>query len=119
VEAYFLNKGIRKAEIYTRATGNPGIAFTDNKPVFQAKQNLDAGKFSTSKRLQDLLANLSSKRFSIQLMSAKLPSPILSMVDFFSRNPVTCTSPSCTICSDTFTISVEAVTQSQPNLQLL
>ena len=37
VEAYFLNKGIQKAESYTKTTGNPGIVLTDNKPVFQVK----------------------------------------------------------------------------------
>ena len=119
IEAYFLNKGVQKAEIYTKATGNPGIVLTDNKPVFQAKKNLDAGKFSTSKRLQDLLANLSAKRFSIQLMSAKLPSPILSIVDFASRNPVQCNFPLCTICADCSTTSVGALLPNQPNLQLL
>ena len=88
VEAYFLNKGIEKAEYYTRLTGNDGIALTDCKPVFQAKQKLDRGEFSSSKRLQDLLANISSKHFSLQLLSAKVPSPILKIVDFASRNPV-------------------------------
>ena len=119
IEAYFSNKGIQKAEFYTKATGNPGIVLTDNKPVFQAKKNLDNGKFSASKRLQDLLVNLSAKRFSIQLMSAKLPSPILSMVDFGSRNPVECNLSSCTICTDKSTISVGAILPSQPNIQLL
>ena len=119
VEAYFLNKGIQKAEFYTRSTGNPGIVLTDNKPVFQAKQNLDSGKFSTSKRLQDLLANLSAKRFSVQLMSAKLPSPILAMVDFFSRNPVQCTTPTCTICSDASTVAVGALLPNQPNVKIM
>ena len=116
MKAYFLNKGIQKAESYTKATGNPGIVRTDNKPVFQEKQNLDKGKFSKSKRLQDLLVNLSAKRFSIQLMSAKLPSSILAMVDFSSRNPVQCDVPSCTICKDVSTISVGATNTETPNV---
>ena len=35
---------------------------------------------------------------SVQLMSAELPSPLLTMVDFASRNPVTCKLEDCTIC---------------------
>ena len=100
VEGYFLNKGIEKAEFYVKMSGNPGIALTDCKPVFQAKQKLDQGKFSSSKKLQDLLTNLSAKRFTIQLLSAKLPSSILQMVDFGSRHPVECNVPSCSICKD-------------------
>ena len=33
-------------------------------------------------------------------MSAKIPSPILSYVDFASRNPIECTNPKCTICKE-------------------
>ena len=51
VEAYFLNKGINKAEYYSRVTENPGIVLTDSKPVFQAKDKLDKGQFSSSRRL--------------------------------------------------------------------
>ena len=118
VEAYFLNKGIGKAEFYTRLTGNPGIALTDCQPVFQAKQKLDRGQFSSSKRLQDLLTNLSAKRFSLQLLSAKLPSPLLTMVDFGSRNPVQCLQGSCTICKDTMPAEILAVTVPSPDLAL-
>lgn len=60
VEAYFLHKGIEKAQIKSRLTENPSIALTDSKPLFQAKQKLDRGKFSSSKRLQSLLSNLSA-----------------------------------------------------------
>ena len=109
VEAYFLNKGIKKAEFYTRVTGNPGIVLTDCKPVFQDKQKLDRGQFSSSRRLQDLLTNLSAKRFTLQLLSAKLPSPLLTQVDVASRNPVPCTQSSCTICKDTLPAAILAV----------
>ena len=118
VEAFFLNKGIEKTKFYTNLSGNPSIALTDSKPVFQAKQKLDQGKFSASKRLQDLLVNLSSKRFTIQLLSAKLPSSILKMVDFASRHPVKCTHSSCTICKDT-SAAVCAVSTEYPNPMLL
>ena len=118
VEAYFLNKGIEKAEYYTKLSGNPGVALTDSKPVFQAKQKLDRGEFSSSKRLQNLLANISAKHFSLQLLSAKVPSPILKMVDFASRNPVDCIQNSCTICKDKMPAVILAVSSSAPDLSL-
>ena len=118
VEAYFLNKGIEKAEYFSRVTGNPGIVLTDCKPVFQAKQKLDKGQFSASRRLQDLLTNLSAKRFTLQLLSAKLPSPLLKQVDFASRNPVNCTTSSCTICKDVLPAVVLAVFTPIPDLTL-
>ena len=100
VEAFFLNKGIEKAAHYVRISNNPAIALTDCKPVYQAKLKLDEGKFSASPKLQSLLTNLSAKRFSIQLLSAKLPSPVLKMVDFNSRHPPDCDPENCSICKD-------------------
>ena len=38
---------------------------------------MEAGQFSKSRRLQDLLANLSAERITVLHMSAKLSSPIL------------------------------------------
>ena len=116
VEAFFLSKGIEKSEFYTKLTGNPGIVLTDCKPVFEAKNKLDKGQFSSNKRLQCLLTNLSAKRFSIQLISAKLPSALLKLVDYGSRNPVDCDVTSCTICKNT---SAEIMQTSVPNSQLV
>ena len=109
VEAFFLNKGIEKAAHYVRVTNNPAIALTDCKPVYQAKLKLDDGKFSASPKLQSLLTNLSAKRFSIQLLSAKLPSPILKMVDFNSRHPPKCDTAKCSICKDMSRADIFAV----------
>ena len=107
VEAYFLNKGISKAEFYTRLTGNPGIVLTDCKPVFQAKQKLDRGQFSSSRRLQDLLTNLSAKRFTLQLLSAKITSPDPSRLR--KSKSSLCTQSSCTICSDSLPAAIMTV----------
>ena len=72
----------------------------DSKACVQAVQRMENGKFSTSRRLQDLLSNLSAERIKVVHMSAKIASPILQVVDFGSRNPVDCTLPMCTICKD-------------------
>ena len=98
IEAYFLNKGIQKHAHYIKECGKPGVALIDSKATVQAKQRMDRGEFSTSRRLQDLLYNLSSKRMSVQQISAKLPSPLLKMIDFASRNPVECLDPQCPVC---------------------
>ena len=118
VEAFFLNKGLEKSEFFTKLTGNPGVILTDCKPVFQAKQKLDKGEFSSNKRLQSLLNNVSAKRYSIQLLSAKLPSSLLKLVDFGSRNPVECNLDSCTICKEK-TADVLLVTSPDQDLSLM
>ena len=119
VEAFFLNKGIEKAAHYVRISDNPAIALTDCKPVYQAKLRLDKGEFSANSKLQTLLSNLSAKRFSIQLLSAKLPSPILKMVDFNSRNPVQCDPTACSICKDMLTADVFACRPNDPSQALM
>ena len=88
--ALTLKKGLDKLSPYIKVTGKPAIALVDSKPIVQAKQRMDDGKFSSNRRLQDLLANFSFLRVSIQHISAKLPSALLKMIDFNSRNPVTC-----------------------------
>ena len=119
VEAFFLNQGIEKSAHYVRITGNPAIALTDCKPVYQAQLKLKAGKFSTSLKLQSLLTNLTAKRFSVQLLSAKLPSPILRIVDFASRHPVECNQPSCSVCKEMLSADVFSISVSQPNPTML
>ena len=81
-------------------TGNPVVALVDSKPIYQAKARLDQGKFSTNRRLQDLLTNLSIHRVRLQHISAKLPSSLLTMIDFNSRNPVKCDKKLCSICQE-------------------
>ena len=100
IEAFALNKAVRKHEHFIKLTQNPAVALVDSKATSEAYKKLCRGEVSVGKRLQDLLVNLSSRRISIQHISAKLPSPLLTMVDFASRNPVECTSIPCSICED-------------------
>ena len=120
IEAYFVNKGIQKHEHFLKICGQPGIVLVDSKPVSQAKLRLDSGQFSTNHRLQELLANLSSKRMTLQHISAKLPSPLLAMVDFASRHPVTCSIDSCTICHEhpDCEIAITRLTSTEPSIHL-
>ena len=100
VEAYALHQGVAKNAHFIKVCGQPGICLVDSKAVYQAKQKMDAGHFSTSRRIQDLVANLSAKRMVVQLISAKLPSPLLQYIDFSSRHPVQCTLSDCRICRE-------------------
>jgi len=110
-------QGIEKTEFFTKLTGNPGILLTDCQPVYQAKLKLDKGQFSSNRRLQSLLSNILAKRYSIQLLSAKLLSSLLKLVDFGSRNPVLCNLESCTICKEDHA-DVLLVSVPTPNLDL-
>ena len=63
--------------------------------------------------------SLSSKDKAPFLNSiAKLPSPLLKQVDFASRNPVDCSSSSCTICKDSLPAAILAVSLPTPDLAL-
>ena len=100
VEAFILHKGIERMQHFLRICDQPGICLIDSKPVVQKKLNIDREIFSNSARLQNLLTNISSKRMTIQHLSAKLPSPLLKAIDFASRNPVNCDSELCRVCKD-------------------
>ena len=100
VEAYSLSHGVKKLSYWIQLTQQPGIVLVDSKPVYQCFQKMTRGEFSSSRIMQDLLANLSSKSLTVQLMSAKLPSPLLTMVDFSSRHPVQCQLEACRVCQD-------------------
>ena len=98
MEALTLSKGVDKIEHHIRISENQGICLIDSKAVVQAKKKLDNGQLSSSRRVQDLLTNLSSKRMKVQHLSAKLPSPLLELVDFVSRHPIKCSEDQCRIC---------------------
>ena len=99
-EAYSLVQGIKKMKPFLRYVDNPSTALVDSKAVVEAIQRMERGLFSSNRRLQDLLANISSERLKVLHMSAKIASPILQLVDFGSRHPVECNNIHCTICID-------------------
>ena len=97
-EAFSITQGIKKMKPFLRFVETPTTVLVDSKASVQAILRMENGQFSTNRRLQDLLANLSAERLRVVHMSAKIASPILHLVDFASRNPVMCTDNSCTIC---------------------
>ena len=122
-EAYSIAQGIKKMKPFFRFVETQTTAMIDSKACVQAVQRMENGKFSSSRRLQDLLANLSAERIKVVHMSAKISSPLLQLVDFDSRNPVDCDSTTCTICKEStepdITFFGQAnVTSSVPNYSL-
>ena len=100
VEAFQLSQAIKKFKPFMRFVGTKTTALIDSRASVLAVQRLEEGKPSTSRRLQDLLTNLSAENIRVLHISAKLPSSILEYVDFASRNPVSCTNTNCTICEE-------------------
>ena len=119
VEAFGLAKAIDKYDHYIKVTQNTAVALIDSKPTLEAQKRLERGQFSASRKLQDLLANLTSKRIVLQLISAKLPSPILHMVDFASRHPVRCDVSLCNICKEMAAYETTICGRVTPQLSLL
>ena len=105
-EAYSIAQGIKKMKPFFRFVETQTTAMIDSKACVQAVQRMENGKFSSSRRLQDLLSNLSAERVKVVHMSAKISSPLLQLVDFGSRNPVDCDNTNCTICNESTTPDV-------------
>ena len=119
-EAYSLVQGIKKMKPFLRFVDNPSTALVDSKAVVEAIQRMERGLFSSNRRLQDLLFNISSERLKVVHMSAKIASPILQVVDFGSRHPVECNNVDCTICKESDNVDVTFFGQVEiSNLKLL
>ena len=98
VESFQLAQAIRKFRPFIRYVEKKTTALLDSRASVLAIHRLEKGQPSTNRRLQDLLANVTAENIQVLHMSAKLPSPILSYVDFASRNPIECKNSKCTIC---------------------
>ena len=100
VESYNIANAIKKFKPFIRFVETRTTALMDSRASVLAVQRLEKGQPSTSRRLQDLLANVSAENIQINHISAKLPSAILEYVDYASRHPIECENESCTICSE-------------------
>ena len=100
VEAFQLSQAIKKFKPFIRFVGTKTTALIDSRASVLAVQRLEKGQPSTSRRLQDLLTNISAENIKVLHISAKIPSPLLEYVDFASRHPVECDNEKCTICEE-------------------
>ena len=78
-----------------RESKNTVIAHCDNLPTCQAWQRAKQGLFSNSSRVSAFLTGISTLNVELVHKQGKL----MNYSDYASRNPVTCSTPKCQICS--------------------
>ena len=92
-------------------SAHKSVVLTDSKPVVQAFQKFLRGQFSTSSRMQSFL--LAATQNNVTVSHIKGHDNLLS--DFGSRNSITCTNSSCSVCKfveDSETVSVNSISVS-------
>jgi hypothetical protein len=95
VEAMALAAGIEKEFDLLRESRNPIIVCPDSKPVHDAVNLINTGKFSTSARITSFFSNVNRLPIISQHISGK--AKLNPFADLQSRAPSECTSEFCTI----------------------
>lgn len=94
-EALSISTSVKHFSPYIRQSHHRTQILTDNRPCIQAWTKMCRGEFSASARVATFLTTLSDHNVDLHHIagSYNLPS------DFHSRNPMTCNSSSCQICT--------------------
>ena len=100
IESFNLSQAIKKFKPYIRYVNTKTTVLVDSRASVLALQRLERGQMSTSRRLQDLLANVTAENLKVIHISAKMSSPMIEYADFASRNPVHCEKKACSICKE-------------------
>jgi hypothetical protein len=98
LEAYTHAVAMEENSIYFRESSKPPICLSDNSSVVDAAKKISNGRFSASPRLQTLVTAVQRYNATFKHISGKLPTALIAVADFCSRNPVECSTPSCKIC---------------------
>ena len=64
----------------------------------EASKKIARGLFSASPRLQTLITVMQKYRVDFRHISGKLPTDLINVADFISRNPIECKIDMCQIC---------------------
>ena len=124
IESFNLSQAIKKFKPYIRYVSTKTTVLIDFRASVLALQRLERGQMSTSRRLQDLLANVTAENLKVILISAKFSSPMIEYADFASRNPVNCEKKACSICKEsespdiTFFAEDENPIEDMPNITI-
>ena len=94
-ESLGLAAGIEKEFGIIRENNNPLIVETDSKPVFEAINLINRGKFSASARMSSILTNINRTPIKTRHISGK--AKLNPIADLQSRLPPECTSEYCSI----------------------
>ena len=66
----------------------PLIGLTDNSLVVEAAKKIKKGLYSASPRLETLITAVQRYGIDFRHISGKLPTDLINVADFASRNPV-------------------------------
>ena len=86
---------IEKEYDLLREAKNPILLLPDSKPVQDAVNLIQQGKFSTSSRMNRFLTNINKIPISVKHLSSKYH--LNKIADHHSRNPATCEAVNCSI----------------------
>ena len=89
---------IEDNSIYIRESNHPLICLSDNSVVVDAAKKMKKGLYSPSPRLQSLVSAVQKYNVRFHHISGKLPSDLINVADFASRNPIDCSKDKCQIC---------------------
>ena len=98
LEAYSQAVSLQEYSVYIRESNLPIICLTDNIAVVEASKKIARGLFSASPRLQTLITAMQRYRAEFKHISGKLPTDLINVADFISRNPIECKMEECKIC---------------------
>ena len=99
LEAYTHAVAMEENSIYFRESQHPPICLSDNSAVVDASKKIKRGLFSASPRLQTLFTAIQRYGADFRHISGKLPTDLINVADFSSRNPVECSVESCKVCN--------------------
>ena len=98
LEAFAQSKALDENAIYIRESEHPVICLTDNIAVVEASKKIKRGLYSASPRLQTLITATQRYNAEFRHISGKLPTDLINVADFASRNPVECKEENCKVC---------------------
>lgn len=119
-EALSISTSVKHFSPYIRQSHHCTQILTDNRPCIQAWTKMCRGEFSASARVATFLTTLSDHHVELHHIAGNYNLPS----DFHSRNPISCNSSSCQICtyisesetSAVRVVSAEEILSGQKNL---
>ena len=98
IEAYTHATAMEENSIYFRESDKPAICLSDSSPVVDAAKKIKRGLYSASPRLQTFVTAVQRYGGDFVHISGKLPTTLIDIADFCSRNPIECKEPNCKVC---------------------
>jgi len=97
IEALAFATGIQAEKDLIKESKHPLLIAPDSSPVKDAVNLIKKGRFSASARMNSFMTNIN--RFPIEVLHVSGKANLNAVGDMQSRNPSTCTSIACAICT--------------------